>query len=256
MTFPPFARALAAAMLLAAPAAAFDITAMTEAERAAFGEAVRAYLLENPEVLFEAGERYQEKFYEEQARLDAAQLQSAAEDLFHAPHSWVGGNPDGSVTLVLFNDYKCPYCRQAHQMAQQLLAADDDIRFVIKEFPILGEESVLAGRFTIAVLQKAGAEAYAKVNDALFNFRGTVSPKSLEQLANTLGLDGQAILAHMSSEEVSTVLKANYELAERLQIESTPGFVLPDKMIRGYVPAAVMQEYVDATRANLSAQNQ
>ena len=51
------------------------------------------------------------------------------------------GNPDGKVTIVEFYDYNCGYCKRAQDDMLALTAADPDLRFVLKEFPILGPDS-------------------------------------------------------------------------------------------------------------------
>ena len=166
---------LALIAALASPAAAFDISSMSEAERAAFRAEVRAYLLENPEVLSEAIEVLQQRQAEEAASQDLNLVKANQQDLFQDSHSYVGGNPEGDITVVEFIDYRCGYCRKAHTEVGQLIESDGDIRYIVKEFPILGDQSVIAARFAIATLQVAGAEAYEKVNAGFYTFRGDVS---------------------------------------------------------------------------------
>jgi len=233
---------------LCGPSAAFDLSAMTEAERAAFGAEVRAYLLEHPEVLVEAINTLEARQADQQANADATLVQTNAKDLFEDGTSWVGGNPDGDVTLVEFMDYRCGYCRKAFSEVEELVNSDGNIRFVLKEFPILGDESMLAARFAIAVQQVAGAEAYKSSHDALMELRGDLTPAVLEHLAGQLGLDTAAVMARMDSPEVAAVIRANHALAERLQISGTPTFVLEGQMVRGYVPLDDMRQLVSEER--------
>lgn len=244
---------LAAAALcvgLAAPVAAFDPGAMTDAERSAFRAEVRAYLLDNPEVLMEAIAVLEARDAATQAEGDRALIDTLSADIFDDGRSWVGGNPDGDVTLVEFIDYRCSYCRRAHEDVMQLLDRDGDIRFIVKEFPILGPESLLASRFAIAVRNVAGADAYGAMLDALMTLRGAVTEDSLTQIATDAGLDPAPIIAAMDAPEVIAELQANRALAERLQINGTPGFVLGDEILRGYLPLAQMQQRVAQVRAD------
>ena len=96
-----------------------------------------------------------------QAELEAEMLTSVSGELFFDPSDWVGGNPDGDVTIVEFLDYRCGYCKRAHPEVTQLLENDGNIRLVIKEFPILGEESVLASQFALSTRFVAGDERIA-----------------------------------------------------------------------------------------------
>ena len=233
---------------LAAPAAAFDLSSMTDAERQTFRDEVRAYLLDNPEVLMEAIGVLEQRQAEAQASSDQELVKANAEALFNDGYSHIAGNPDGDVTMVEFLDYQCGYCKKAFPEVNQLLESDGDIRLIIKEFPILGDPSVMASRFAIAVKQLEGDEAYQQAHDRLMEFRGQISKESLSKLATSMDLDADPIMARMDSDEVSEVIAQNHALAQRLQINGTPGFVIGDQMLRGYVPLDGMQEVVAQVR--------
>lgn len=235
-------------MALTAPAQAFDITNMSDDERSALQAEIRSYLLENPEIIMEAVSVLEERQAAAQAQGDVDLVRVNADAIFGDDHSWVGGNPDGDITLVEFTDYRCGFCRRAHAEVEQLLEADGNIRFIVKEFPILGEESVLSSRFAIAVKQIAGDEAYKAAHDMLISFRGNVTPESLERMANDLDLDAAAVMTRMTDEAVTQVIAENHALAGRLQISGTPTFVLEDQLLRGYMPLADMQTLVAQTR--------
>lgn len=243
MKFAPFAAlATVAALALPLPAQAFDLTSMTEAERDAFHNEIRNYLMENPQVIMEAVAVLEQRQQQQQAQNDVTLVQDNAEALFSDDHSWTGGNPEGDITLVEFMDYKCGYCKRAFPEVESLVEADGDIRVIVKEFPILGEESLLAAQFAIATLQTAGDEAYKQVHDALMTFQGDISEPALRRVAEGFDLDADAIIAHMDSDEVGQVIAANHALGQRMNITGTPTFVMNDQMLRGYVPLDVMQE--------------
>jgi len=235
-------------MALATPAQAFDITDMSDAERSALRDEIRSYLLDNPEIIMEAVGLLEQRQADAQAMGDVDLVRVNADAIFGDDHSWVGGNPDGDITLVEFTDYRCSFCRRAHAEIEQLLEADGNIRFIVKEFPILGEESVLSSRFAIAVKQIAGDEAYKTAHDALISFRGSITPETLERMANDMDLDAAAVMTRMTSEDVTQVIAQNHALAGRLQISGTPTFVLKDQLLRGYMPLADMQTLVAQTR--------
>ncbi len=243
--------ALALAIGLAAPAFAedFQIGAMTDDERSAFGEAVRAYLLENPQVIMEAVAVLERRDAAEQVANDAALIATNREAIFNDPMSYIGGNPDGDVTFVEFVDYKCGYCRKAFPELQALLEADGNIRIIYKEFPILGEESLLASRFAVSAKLIGGDAAYGPLHDALMTMRGNMTEDSLVALAGELGIDGDAVLAGMTDPEVDAVLGENHALASRLQISGTPTFVIGEQLVRGYVPLDAMTQVVAELRA-------
>jgi protein-disulfide isomerase len=237
------------ALGVAMPAAAFDISEMTEEERSAFRSEIRAYLLDNPEVLMEAISVLEQREREAQLANDVALAQAYEDQLLNDGHSWVGGNPDGDVTIVEFLDYRCGYCKRAFPEVEALIASDGNIRFIVKEFPILGEQSTLASRFAIAVLRVEGDAAYKDVHDALMSMRSDVTMSALVQMSDTFGLDTAAISAEMQSEEISRIIAENRALAQSLAISGTSTFVIGDQMVRGYIPGDQMELVVAEIRS-------
>ncbi len=243
---------LAATLVPPSATAALELDNLSDAERSALRSEIRSYLLENPEVIMEAVSVLEKRQASAQETADSDLIAAHADAIFNDTHSWVGGNPDGDITLVEFMDYRCGYCRRAAPEVNELVGTDGNIRFVIKEFPILGDQSVLASRFAIATLQLAGDEAYKSIHDALISFNGEISEPALRRLAETLNLDADAILARMDHPDVNAVIAANHQLARRLAISGTPTFVLQDRMLRGYVPLEAMQSIAAEIRADNS----
>jgi len=248
---PTLAAALALALAAATAAPAQDgpdFRAMTPEQRQIFRDEVRAYLLDHPEVLVEAIQELERRQSVARSASDADLLAANRAALFDDGHSFVGGNPEGDITLIEFLDYRCSFCRRAHPEIANLLAGDGNIRWIVKEFPILGADSTLSSRFAIAVLQTAGAAAYAEVHDRLMTLRAQVTPEALARIAAEAGADADAVLARMDAPEVSAVIAANHALAQRLGINGTPTFVLEDSFLRGYVPLDTMQALVAEAR--------
>ncbi|MFK7869487.1 MAG: DsbA family protein [Roseobacter sp.] len=230
------------------PASALDLSAMTDAEREAFREEVRAYLMENPQVILDAVNSMEERQAAAQAVADVERIAENAEAIFNDGFSYVGGNPDGDITVVEFLDYRCGFCKRAFGEIEQLLENDGNIRLIIKEFPILGEESVMASRYAIATRQIAGGDAYKALHDALMVYRGNITLQTLRRLASTLDLDTTAIEAQMDAPEVTAELRATRDLAQTLQISGTPTFVVETEMLRGFLPFDQMQALVSELR--------
>lgn len=237
------------AAALALPATAMDLTELTDAERTQFRAEVRAYLMDNPEVIMEAVELLQNREAEEQAQSDLSLVSDNASDIFEDGYSWVGGNPDGDITLVEFLDYRCGYCKRAHGEVAKLLETDGNIRLIVKEFPILGDQSVLASRFAVATKQVAGGDSYKALADALMALKGDVSLPALRRLANTFGLDADAIEAAMDSDAVTQEIAQTRALAQKLRISGTPTFVMQDELLRGYLPYDQMLALVEEKRS-------
>ncbi|SFM41841.1 DsbA family protein [Shimia aestuarii] len=235
--------------LAASPALAFDIDSMSKDERAAFRAEIRAYLLDNPEVIMEAVELLEKRNAAAEAAHDLALVQVNADAIFNDGFSWVGGNPEGDVTLVEFIDYRCGYCRKAFDEVEQLIETDGNIRMIVKEFPILGEASVLSSRYAIAVKNTLGDDEYKLAHNALITFKGDINAGSLTRISESLGFEAAPLLAAMDSAEVTEEIRQTRALAQKLQISGTPTFVLQDQLLRGYLPLDNMLALVDEKRA-------
>jgi protein-disulfide isomerase len=245
-----FLAPLAAILMLATPALAIDLEAMTDAERDAFRAEVRAYLLDNPDVLAEAFTILDERAATAEAARDQSVIVDQSAALYDSAFDWNAGNPDGDLVMVEFMDYRCGFCRRASPDIDQLIQTDGNIRLIVKEFPILGEQSVLASRFAIASRIALGDDAYAAIHDALMEMRGDMTEASLSNLATELGLDSTAILGSIDDPQVDATIAANYALAQQLNITGTPSFVFGGEMMRGYVPFDGMVEIAAQLRAD------
>jgi len=243
-----FLSAVFAALTVVNPAFATDIINMSDTERDVFRAEVRAYLMENPEVLLEAISVLEDRQATEEASSDTALLLENADAIYNDGVSYVGGNPDGDITIVEFSDYRCPYCKRAHPEVIELVASDGNIRLIYKEFPILGPDSLTTANFALATLMVSGPEAYERISTALMELRGTPSNKALIDMANEHDLDTDAVMAKMESSEVTQAIQANRALGQRLKISGTPTFIMGNQLVRGYLPLKNMRAIVEDIR--------
>ncbi len=224
---------------------------MTDAERSVFRSEVRAYLLDNPEVILEAIKVLEDRQKAAAATSDLDLVKANYDALAFDGYSFVGGNPDGKITVVEFSDYRCAFCKRAFPEVLSLLKNNDDVRFVLKEFPILGPESTLASQAAISVLINQGPDLYEAFHDALMKFNGPVNLATLTKIAGDVGADTDKMKAHMDDDVTNQIIASNRALAQTMQITGTPTFIIGPEMLRGYMPLAGMQQFVDRARAHL-----
>jgi protein-disulfide isomerase len=242
------AKAIVLALGTALPgttAKASNLSALTPAERAYFRAEVRAYLLENPDVLMEAFTVLEQRQTQQATRKDKQLLSVNASALYEDPNAWIGGNPEGDMTIVEFIDYRCGYCRKAHSEVEQLVQSNKNIRLIVKEFPILGQDSLRSSQFAIAAKLVHGNDAYKLAHDALINLKQGTSDTTLNRLASSLGFNGDEVLAKMNSIEVRAIIDDNRLLGQRLSITGTPTFVMGDQLVRGYLPLEGMRDIIE-----------
>lgn len=205
---------------------------------------VKEYLLREPEVLYEALQELQRRRDATEAERQRELLAEHRATLVASPDDPVLGDPAGDVTLVEFMDYRCGYCRSMAPALRSLLETDRRVRLVIKEFPILGPDSVTAARAALAA-KKQGR--YAEFHWALLQARD-LSEAAILELARRQGLDPERLARDMRSAEVERVVERNRALADALGITGTPSFVIGDALIPGAAPVARLVELIAKAR--------
>lgn len=217
------------------------------AQKEQIEKVVRDYLIENPEVVIEAIKAFQRN---EEAAADARRqdaMKVLAEDLNNNPNDPVIGNPDGDVTVVEFFDYRCSFCKKVFPDIQKLLKDDGNIRYVLKEWPILGKDSVFASRAAMAVWlhQK---DKYQPFHVAMMTSRGALSGEKVLDLAQSVGVDLAALKDQMDDPLVARTLEGTSRQAQLLNITGTPAFVIGGEVQGGAIPLSMMKELVAAAR--------
>ncbi|MFQ3183184.1 MAG: protein-disulfide isomerase [Alteromonas macleodii] len=242
---------LVALLLTTSSVLAQDVTAsinMTDTQRDAFRAEVRAYLIDSPGVIMEAIAVLEDRQKQAEASRDETLAQVNMNALINDGASFVGGNPDGDITIIEFVDYRCGFCRRAHPEVAELIASDGNIRIITKEFPILGEQSMLASQFAVATMAVEGEKAYKLISDALMLLQSDITPASLSSIASAFDLNADEIFAEMQSDATKTVLANNRALGDSMQITGTPTFVFGDQLVRGYIDLTQMRQIVEQER--------
>lgn len=250
------ARMASLAMLVAAayalPAAAQEQSlpgGFTADQAQGIERIIKRYLMDNPEVLIDSLNAFQqrERLAEEQRRQEAVVAQADA--LKKDPTTPVMGNPDGDVAMVEFFDYRCSYCRRVADSVHDVVAEDGNVRLIMKEFPILGPDSMRAARAALAAHRQGKYEAF---HWALMTGPGDMSEAHLRSVAEEVGLDAAQMERDMKDEEIDQLLRRNFDLAETLGINGTPAFVIGNTLVPGAIDAETMRRLIAEARANPS----
>ena len=205
-------------------------------------------ILERPEVIEKAITRLRQ-LQEEQKQQAALQvIKNRRNDLIADPNAPVLGNPKGDVTVVEFFDYNCPYCKKAMPVVKQLIEADKNVRLVYRELPILSEGSIFAARAALAA-RKQGK--YEELHVKLMSAPRADATYTL-RLAKELGLDIEKLKADMEAPEVDQHIQLSMDLANGLNINGTPSFVIGNRIAPGLVPIDQLNAMVAEARASSS----
>lgn len=210
---------------------------------------IQQYILDHPEVLLESVQRHQTEREQAKKAHAKATLSSLRKELENDPSSPVGGNANGDVTIVEFFDYRCGYCKRVHATLQNVMKEDKGIRFVFKEFPILGPDSMIAARAALAVW-RTQPEKYAAFHDALMGGRSTVTGAVVTATAGKLGIDADALKKAMADPDIEAALTRNFQLAEALNINGTPAFVVGNELVPGAVDLETLKKLIAEARGS------
>jgi protein-disulfide isomerase len=238
-----------AVLLASASVVSAEEPPFTARQEERIGEIVRTYLLEHPEVLTEASRVLQARQAEEAAAQFAKGLQEIREDLLYNPASPVGGNPDGAVSVIEFFDYNCPYCRRASPIVAELLKINPNVRFVYKEWPILGKSSEFAAQAALAV-HRQSPTLYLTLHDALMSAKEPLTEDKVVEIARHIGADVERMRSDMADPGIEAQIARNVELVSALGIRGTPAFVIGDELLRGVEPLAALQSAVEKALAS------
>jgi len=219
-------------------------------DRAEVENIVRDYLLANPEILLEVQDALEAKQKEEQRLASELVIKDLKDEIFNSAYDGVIGNPNGKVTIVEFYDYNCGFCKRALEDMVALTKQDPDLRFVLKEFPILGPDSHKASIVSMA-FHKMMPEKYGEFHMALLGGEGRVTEAKAIEVALSLGADEATLREHMKDPDIPEVLSRTYEIANRLNISGTPSYVVGNEVIFGGLGQQVLGEKITAAKAAL-----
>ena len=216
--------------------------------------AVQGFIMRHPEVVIESVARLQAK--QQQAQPGApdqavrAAIMAHHAELLNDPTSQSVGNPNGDVTVVLFFDYRCPYCKQGITEEKALLSSDPNLKIVYKEFPILGPQSITASRAALASVRQG---KYLAFHDAMMASHGAFADEDIFSMAQDAGIDVNRLLTDMNGDDITAILRANFALAQSLGINGTPAYVVGGRLLGGVTSATDFKQLVAEARMEQAA---
>jgi protein-disulfide isomerase len=241
-----FAAAVSLALAGAAPAVAQSFSAD---QREEIGKIIKDYLLTHPEVMQDVMAELEKRQQSADAEKHRAAVVENKATLFSSPHQVVLGNPQGNVTMVEFFDYNCGFCKRAMTDMLDLIKTDNNLKFVLKEFPVLGEGSVEAARVAVAArMQDANGKKYIEFHQKLLGSRGAADKMRALAVAKEVGFDIPRLERDMGSDEVKKTIEENMKLAEALGVNGTPSYVVGEEVVIGAVGLDTLREKISAER--------
>ena len=151
---------------------------------------------------------------------------------------------DTSPTLVVFSDFQCPQCACfAGNWKKQLEPRwRGSLRVSFRHFPLCREcngtvareihpEACQASYAAEAARSQGGEQAFWRMHDLLFARGRRLGDSRYAELATTIGLDGERLVADMQSEAVRQAVTTDVALAAELDVKGTPTVYLDGRLV-------------------------
>lgn len=244
-------RFLAPALLALAFGAAPAASAQTfsDSQRGEIEQIVKRYLLAHPEVLEDVSAELSKRQAAAETLKHEAAVTENTDAIFNSPRGVTLGNKNGDVTFVEFFDYNCGYCKRAMIDMLELLKSDHKLKVVLKEFPVLGQNSVEAAQVAVAArMQDPTGKKYLDFHQKLLGNRGQADKARALAAAKEAGFDIAKIEKDMTSTEVRATLEENFKLAESMGMNGTPSYVIGKQVIVGAVGLENLKEKINTAR--------
>lgn len=216
------------------------------ASQAIGDEQIREFIMNNPDVIIASLQAYDQRRAQDAQNSSDEIIRQNLPAIFSPDLPYIG-NPDGNVSVAIFSDYRCPHCQRAASETALLLESDPNVRVVIHEYPVLGEQSIAAARYALAIRRILGPQAYADLHERLFVQAGA-DPQWMMADALAIGLVWDDVRSVMFGPEVNAEVEAAKDLATVLQVRGTPFIVIGDRGFPGAMSADQMRSVIAETR--------
>ena len=245
---------LLAVPLTFASAAPASAQSFTGEQRGEIERIVKEYLLSHPELLQDVMVELEKRQTLAEAEKHRAAVKEHSASIFSSPRQVTLGNAQGDVTVVEFFDYNCGYCKRAMTDMLDLIKNDGKLKFVLKEFPVLGEGSVQAAQVAAAArMQDKGGKKYLEFHQKLLGGRGAADKTRALAVAKEVGFDMARIEKDMTGDEVKAQIEESFKLAEALGLNGTPSYVVGSDVVVGAVGLNALKEKVSSARCGKAA---
>lgn len=208
---------------------------------------IRSYLLANPEIMIEVQTALEAKQTALTAAKQSKTLIDMNEKIYNSQFQMIIGDPEAKYTVVEFFDYNCGFCKRAMDDMYRIVEENKDVKFVMKEFPVLGENSLQAHRVSLALINKY-PEKYDAFHRELLGATGGKNGPIAMKMALRLGAEEAVMATEMNNPDLTKAVQEVYEIADGLGITGTPSYIIGDKVVFGAVGYERLMPQIDNLR--------
>jgi protein-disulfide isomerase len=194
---------------------------------------IHDYILSHPEVLVESLEAMQRKKIEESNKQTADYLLQNKSNIESEGAPPIFGNKEGDITVVVFYDYNCSFCKQANLITNEILDSDTGVKIILRPLPILGGTSMYATKIALAV-HKISEEKFPLIHNEMMKMK-PITEEGVKALLVANQIDFQLVENEINSFAIKELIAKNFDLAKNLGIKGAPSYVVNGIFIPGLV---------------------
>ena len=159
-----------------------------------------------------------------------------------ATHPWMGAsNPE--LTLVVFTDYDCPYCKRLDPHLKKLVKEYPQVKVISVFVPLRQQElsgsPVNSAEFGLNVWHD-NPSSYPQVEQLMYRKNGLHDATSLRQIAQR----SETTPLLQRNTQVRQAIDKNYRAFTELGLRGTPAILIGEGVIPGYVEYEQLEEIV------------
>jgi protein-disulfide isomerase len=160
----------------------------------------------------------------------------------------VRGPKDALVTVVLFSDFQCPFCKRVEDTLNEIRKQyEKDVRIVWKDNPLpFHPRAKPAAVFARFAFQKKGHEGFWNVHDDLFASAPALEDSDFETIAKKRGLPWAPLAALLASDKPNLKIEDSIEVAAAYQARGTPHSFINGRRLSGAQPLEAFKQLIDA----------
>lgn len=241
-----------AAIMWALPHTPAAAQALSDAQEKAIEQLIADYFIKNPEKMADVLNNLTQYYEAKEKKEFADMLSKRSDEIFYSKDDFSMGPKDAPITIVEFFDYNCGYCKRAFAPLMQVLRENSDVRLVFKEFPILSDDSRTAARLALSIEDQL---TFLTFHTKLMSHGGPINEPMLDKTLAELKLSRAELEAPETRRKAEAVLAGNKKLAQDLNINGTPAFLVNDTLYPGALDAAGLADAIATAREELKSKN-
>ena len=222
----------------------------TSETKEAIFSAIEEYIMANPSIILSALKKLEDdqleikQSKEKQSIIENQELIFSYNDIFL--------NPNKNLVIVSFVDFNCTFCKKSDLVIRDLLKSNSDIIYLIKDFPILGESSLLAARASVSVMLHEVKKVHSEFVKNLMGIEPEITMEKIRAIGLKSGVKSEDVFKYMYANEVDKIINSNFEIGRKLGLEGTPSFLINNKVYRGHIDSDNLKEIINTYRRQLS----